>query len=279
MRKGKGFNRELRIGLSRTGVALLQSSGWLRRRTDLVADAALSEDDFTSTECLATRLSALIAEAKCSSLPATVILANDLVRLFMVTPPNNAMRLQDCRSAAEMRFRSLYGDTVADWQLQADWNNDEPFLACAIPNLLLTALTQLAKERDLTCIEIVPQFIAVWNRWRDGLNGNAWFGVANGNLLTLGAITAQRLSAVRTTAVPVDGWSEQNWLPDYLGRESLRLNLPMPQQLRICGDVPGHWTSQNFGSLACVRLDAAQRSLGNASASSTVMLAHSGAHQ
>lgn len=275
----KGFKRELRIGLSRTGVALLHTSGWLRRSTAFVAETSLSEDDFVSAEHLATRLSSLITEAKCSNLPTTVILADDLVRLFMVTPPDNATRLQDCRSAAEMRFRSLYGDTVADWQLQADWDNDQPFLACAMPNLLFTALTLLAKERGLTFIEIVPQFIVVWNRWRVGLDGSAWFGIAHGNSLTLGAITAQRLSAVRTTAVPVDGWREQNWLPDYLGREALRLNLPMPQQLQLCGDVPGHWTAQNLGSLACVRVDAAQRALATAPASGAVMLAYSGVRQ
>lgn len=272
MRKGfrtAGFGTALRIGLSRTGIALLRTSGWMRTRVDLLSDIALPEGEFVSPDRLAAGLSGLIAESKCSNLPATVILADELVRLFMVTPPRNATCLQDCRTAAEMRFRSLYGESAADWQLQADWDVGQPFLACALPNPLLDVLRQVANAHRLTLVEIVPQFIGAWNGWHKSLSGASWFGVAHENLLTLGVISERRLSAIRSTSVPADGWQDQHWLPEHLGREALRLNLTVPQQLQVCGQVPGQWTSQAIGSVTCVRLD-------GASASVRTTLAHSG---
>lgn len=275
----KDITSALRIGLSRTGVAVTHMHGWMRRHTELVTETSLSGDDFASAERLASRLGSVIADNQCSHLRVSLILADDLVRLFMVTPPGNASHLQDCRSAADMRFQSLYGDPPSEWRIQADWDADQPFLACAIPDYLLAAMQQVANEQHLTCIEIVPRFISAWNQWRNALVDTAWFAVAHNCQLTLGAIAARRLSAIRTVAIPDEAWRSPNWLPEHIAREALRLNLTSPQQLQLCGDVPGHWVEQAFGSVTCRRLDIAQRSGVTTSMSSTAVLAFSGVNQ
>lgn len=275
----KDITSALRIGLSRTGAALTLVRGWMRRRAELVAETSLSDRDFASAAHLATRLGRFIADHQCSHLRVSVILADELVRLFMVTPPGNATRLQDYRSAADMRFQSLYGEALSDWRIEADWDTEQPFLACATPDFLLGAVRQVANEQHLTCIEIVPRTISAWNQWRNALIDGAWFGVAHGNQLTIGVIAAQRLSAVRTVTIPADAWDTPAWLPEHLGREALRLNVALPQQLQICGDVPGHWAEKAFGPVTCRRLDLAQRSQLGASVSGAAVLAFSGVEQ
>lgn len=254
-----GLNKNLRIGVSSTGIALLQTSGWMRLRVTLLSESGMTAEQASTSDWLAARLGSMIAEAKCVSQTATVILADDLVRMFIVTPPQNAAHLQDCRAAAEMRFQALYGDSIADWQLEADWNAKRPFLACAIPCALLAALRTAASKRRLALIEIVPRFIAAWNRWHSTLRADKWFGVAYGDMLTLGVMDGQHLCAVRPTPVPAGGWDNGAWLSEHLAREALRLNLPAPKGIQLCGDLPGRWATHAFGTLTCERLDAAER--------------------
>ncbi|MDC6127613.1 Lrp/AsnC family transcriptional regulator, partial [Burkholderia gladioli] len=58
--------------------------------------------------------------------------ADELARYFIVTPADNSRRLQDLRAAAEVRLQMLYGDDPVRWQILADWQAAEPFLACAV---------------------------------------------------------------------------------------------------------------------------------------------------
>lgn len=252
------FSHSLRIGLSRTGITLLKTSGLLRSQTSVLANAALAEEASTAPERLGAQLHDMLVATNCARLATTIILSDDWVRLLMVTPPQNAGSVQDCRAAADMRFQALYGEPVSAWALEADWDARHAFLACAIPQPLLDMLRQTADMNRLTLISIAPQFVIMWNHWRRELQANAWFGVAQDDRLTLGAVDRQRLCAVRSVAVPHGAWQEKQWLPEHLVREALRLNLPVPSHIQLCGSVPGQWVTQTMGALTCTRLDAGQ---------------------
>ena len=178
-----GMKPSLRIGLSSSGIALLRTSGWLRTRSDLLSNIDLQAEESALPELLAARLCQMLTDTHCSHLPTTIVLAHELVRLFIVTPPHNTSCLQDCQAAAEMRFQALYGEPAAAWQLEAAWDARQPFVVCAVPRALLAALQQLAATHRLTLIEVVPQFIAAWSRWRSALKSDAWFGLAHANRL------------------------------------------------------------------------------------------------
>lgn len=274
-----GLNKHLRIGVSRTGIALLQTSGWMRSRATLLAECGMTAEQAASADWLAARLSGMIAEAKCVSQTVTVIVADDLVRMFMVNPPQNATRLQDCRAAAEMRFHTLYGDAVGGWQLEADWDAKRPFLACAIPCMLPAALRAAASERRLALVEIAPRFIAAWNRWHASLRPDKWFGAVHDGMLTLGVMDGRHLCAVRSTPIPAGSWDNGAWLPEHLAREALRLNLAAPKGMQLCGDIPGQWATQAFGTVTCERLDAAERKGNGVLPSALETLARTGVHQ
>lgn len=262
----KHFGDLLTIEVTATAIRLLHTRGWLRTHATILADQVLPQGATENLGLLTHRLRAILTGTQCSGFSTTIILPDMMARLFMVAPPLNSAKLQDYRAAAGLRFQELYGEPPTDWHLDADWNARQPFLACALPRTMLNELQQIAHDHRLTLIGIVPRFVDAWNRWHAKLNATAWFGVVQDNVLTLGVINRQRLDTVRTSAIPATGWDDEQWLPQYLGREALRLNLPMPDQIRLCGSIPGHWTTCTMGSLHCTRLDAGQRVLSNAGA-------------
>ncbi|MFC3110109.1 hypothetical protein ACFQAT_24690 [Undibacterium arcticum] len=255
MRNGVGFGKTLRIGVSRTSLTLLQSSGWLRRRDSVVSDLQLTTEETASSDQIAAHLDAMLTDGKCRDQAVTVILADDLVRYFMVTPPRNVKRLQDCRSAAAMRFQSLYGEPAVDWQMEADWALQKPFLSCALPHSLLSVLQQAADKHQLKLIAVLPQFVAAWNQWRSVIKPDAWFGVAHADSLTVAAIDRQGLRAVRTTALASEHRQDEHWLPAHVKREALRLNLAQPSRIQLCGVLAAHWSAHTASSPPCERLD------------------------
>ncbi|MBI1891577.1 MAG: hypothetical protein HYS18_13075 [Burkholderiales bacterium] len=243
------------LGIAPDGAALL------RAESGRAASTVLAEYQAESAQSLPALLDGLrtkLANAGVMRMPVTIILADQWTRMFMVTPPQNASSLDDCRAAAMRRFQDLYGESPNGWQMHADWDAQHPFLACAMPDSVLSSLKQLAAEFRWTLLTVVPQFIAAWNRWHKELDGNAWFGVALGNRLNLGVIEHGRLRAVNAIQVADGAWKDAQWLPAQMEREALRLSLASPQQMRVCGLLNGAPAGRAEITPTCQRLDAAQ---------------------
>jgi hypothetical protein len=263
----------LHIGLSKNAVGLLRTWNWPRRRSELLIERTL---DASSQQAIANGLRAALVDANCSRMTATVVLADDLTRLFMVTPPNNAERLRDCHAAAAMRFQSLYGEPPHDWKIDADWDARHPFLACAVSRSLLAALQQMSADSRLTLIGIVPQFIAAWNRWQRRKADGAWYGTMHGDTVTLGVIAAHRLTDIRRMTVPADAHHDEGWLSDQVTREALRLALPLPSRIHLAGSAPDRWFADSARTPVCARLEANLDVLAFAGESAGVALACTG---
>jgi hypothetical protein len=249
------FHGRLRITISRAKIDLHQEDGWLRKRRSLVAAPTLLADPTNAPERLAEQLHEALSRAGCSQRAAAIVLADDLVRLMMVTPPHNANRLQDCRAAAGFRFHNLYGQSLADWVLDADWDVQHPFLACAVPRSLLQAVHSVVQRHRFTVVETVPYFVHAWNRYRPALQTNAWIGVVSGGVLSLGAACGPRLCGVRVTGVPEAARQDTHWLSLQIHREALRLGFPQPTHVQLCGEVPDCWLGQAVGGITRTRLD------------------------
>jgi hypothetical protein len=263
----------LRIGLSKNAVGLLRTWNWPRRRSEMLIERTL---DANSQEAIAEGLRAALADAHCSHMNATVVLADDLTRLFMVTPPSNAERLRDCHAAVAMRFQSLYGEPPHDWKIDADWDARHPFLACAVSRALLAALQQISADSGLTLIGIVPQFIAAWNRWHRSVADGAWYGTMHGDTVTLGVIGGHRLTDIRRMTVPAQAHHDEGWLSDQVTREALRLALPVPSRICLAGSAPDRWFADRGRTPVCARLEANLDVLAFAGESADVALACTG---
>jgi hypothetical protein len=232
----KGFGQSLRIGVSPHGLALCTA-----RRG---AFAVVAEHSFGGVtpgfEGIAAGVRELLAGAGCAGWPATIILADELARLWQVVPPPASARMGDLEAAAALRFQTLYGEPAANWKIAAGWDAGRPFLAAAMPRQLLALLEELAREQRVDLVEIVPQFVAGWNRWCGALKPGAWYGLAQDRVLTLGAVENNVVVAVRTTSIP-DAATAQ-WLDEHVAREALRLNLPVPERIAVSGQAPHAWS-------------------------------------
>lgn len=266
----------LRIGLSKNGIALIRISGWPQRQSQILFDEALPNQDSLTPAKIAVQLSHLIKEANCVGLQTEVMVSDEWMRIFIVTPPKNCSRIEDCRAAVNMRFQSLYGEGVGEWFIEADLNPKLPFLACAMPKSLHSALLQVASEYRLTLISILPHFIATWNHWHRKLDSTSWFGIVHDTTLTLGIVDQKRLCGVRMVPLPSDPWSDPQWLPEHVLREALRLNVPAASSLQLCGAMPGEWTTKSFGSLHCLRLDGDKQAAARKGDSASLILANTG---
>jgi hypothetical protein len=248
------FTESLHLRLTHRSITLLKTSGWPRTITTVAGNARFSEGTLSNPDRFSKALAAVLEQAKCRGMATSVTLADELVRLFMVTPPQNIGRLADCHAAAAMRFQALYDQAPSAWKIDANWDVRHPFLACAMPVGLLSSLQEACVQHRLKLIEIQPQFVTAYNRCRKALGSEVWLGSVQGSALTLGAFDQQRLAAIRPLSLPASAWQDDEVLPNCLEREALRLGLSAPQQIQICGDFPGHWASRKIGSLLCVRL-------------------------
>ena len=132
------FGQSLRIGLAAHGVALVRT-GRMFGSEPLALDERHGE--LSAPDGIVNALRAVFADDLApAGWPVTVVLADDLVRLWQVPPPPGASRPGDLEAAAALRFQHLFGGGLADWRLSADWDAARPFLAAAAPANLLAQL-------------------------------------------------------------------------------------------------------------------------------------------
>lgn len=256
----KGFGLSLRIGIARDSVTVLRISRWHGPAVTVLAEQKFAAVDGYTPEQLSLRLQQSMQGIIASNLPTTIVLADDLVRLWQVTPPLGSTRIADIQAAAAMRFVSLFGEPIDDWKMSADWQVRKPFFAAAIPHALFSVLTQQAREHQWALVEIAPHFVLAWNRWNAKLKADAWFASINDEVLSVALLDGQRISAVRSILMPPDASHE--WLQAYLARLGLLLNVAIPTQLQICGKFNSSWNAQTAAAgLSCSRLDHARRGM------------------
>ena len=245
------FGESLRLGVAADGLALLRVSGWPRHRAEVLG---LQPVEAGAPDALANSLRALLAEASPRGWPLTVVLADDLVRLWQVAPPQGATRIGDLQAACALRHQHLFGAPPLEWRISADWDAARPFLAAAAPEALLALLETLAREHRFHLVEVAPQFVAAMNAWRRERRPGAWFGLVHGGVLSLAAYEGAALAAVRTAVIPPG--ADRDWLEAHVAREALRVGVGRPERLQLCGAAPAGWAS-SAGRLkfACILLE------------------------
>ncbi|KFI05604.1 hypothetical protein [Massilia sp. BSC265] len=245
------FGQSLRLGIAADGLALLRVRGWPRAGVEVLAQPAVEAG---APDALAAGLRALLAEIDPRGWPVGVVLADELVRLWQVPPPQGATRLGDLQAAAALRHQHLFGAPPVEWRISADWDAARPFLAAAAPEALLALLESLAREHRFHLVEVAPQFVAAMNAWRRQRRPGAWFGLVHGGVLSIAAYEGSVLAAVRTAVIPQG--ADRDWLEAHVAREALRVGVGRPERIQLCGAAPGGWAS-SAGRLkfACTLLE------------------------
>jgi len=78
----------------------------------------------------------------------------------------------------------------------------------------------------------------------------------------------------REVVLPGEVMLHQHLMPEILAREALRLNVPVPSEIRLCGQIPAHWVMQEIRNMTFVRLDRLR--LANVPLSADALLAFTG---
>ena len=243
------FGQSLSVGVTEGALALALTSRWGPSRVlDEVAFDGAHRDG------LASALARLLGSAH-ARWPVSFVVADDMARIWRVTPPAGAARMADLEAAAALRFQSLFGETPAGWSIRAGWDAAQPFMAAAMPHPLLAALTQAATGQRMPVIGIEPHVVVALNAARAALRNGAWFGLVHEGVITVGAPKDGRVDSVRAAAVPAGAGA--GWLATHVAREALLLGVPEPRMLVLAGPVPESWLGGSPG-LACA-LAAPQR--------------------
>jgi hypothetical protein len=253
----KRFGISLSVGVSRESLTAVRLSRWHGAPATVIAERALQAGQADDPVQLAAALRALLAGQDCAGLPLSVVLSDDLVRLWQVTPPQGASRMSDIEAACALRFQTLYGEPLSNWRLACAPDARSPFFAAAMPRAVYDTVAAFAEESAMPLVAMAPQFVTAFNRWRKELRADAWFALVHGGLLTLGAHDGQQMLAVRSMPMPADAGA--TWLRAQLEREALRLDLPCPQSVQGCGQLPQAWVDGD--DITVTRLDLARRGM------------------
>jgi len=232
------LGQSLRLGVAPDGLALVRTSIWPHERALLLGQVRFSA---MGIDAIGRELDALLAEHRGAGWPLRVVLSDELVRMWQVTPPPGAARIADLEAASALRYQALFGASPSGWLIRADWSATQPFLAAAMPQALLERLRQAAAGQGFRLVEVAPQFVAALNQHRAMRRPGAWFGLVHGGVLSVAAFDGDRLAAVRTAPIP-EG-ADRDWLEGHIAREALRVGLGRPERLQVSGPAPTAWAS------------------------------------
>jgi hypothetical protein len=181
-------------------------------------------------------VSTALAQAGKVSGNLQVSVSDDWVRYWMVTPPAGLGSLAELRALAANRFEQLFGAAADTWHIEADWSDDKPMLACALPKSLIKALGEMCSQNNCSLGSVVPEAVRLINRDAGSLGDDGWvcsFGTHSflALLRTEGRLVAAR--QFRFDLLPT--------LPEVLARletEALRMGVDMPKEIFFLGDAP-----------------------------------------
>jgi|SRR5579859_498407 len=231
----------LHLSLSKTRMHLAYTPHSWRPKAVALFDGVMDAAPDREPAALAAALAPVLDDRRYRGAALSVTFSDEWVRLFMVAPPKNTFRLQDVRTAAALRFHTLYGDDAAAWRITCDDAFDRQFLACAMPTVLFSSIENLAAAYGLRLVSLTPTFVATWNRVNRRL-GQAWFGIVHEETVVIGCVDAApkpQLSAVQRLRLPAED-ADGAWLADQLRGMALRHGLDSPKDLKLYGRyVPG----------------------------------------
>lgn len=101
----------------------------------------------------------------CTGVRASIVIADRMVRYFLVDRPQGARSPEEIELTAALRFEELFGVDAEHWQIQLDlhpWACN--FLACALQRTHMALLQELFTSLRIPLLHISPFGAAQWNR-------------------------------------------------------------------------------------------------------------------
>ena len=220
-----GAELALRGGLWRPRFQLLESVVWEAQASDAQRGAALD---------------ALLLRHAVAGSTLHVLVADVWTPTASVQPPANGATLEDLQAAVALRLRAVTDGTTG-WEAASEPRVSGRFVASALRSGLLDVLRKQCQRHGLHLVSVQPVFAAVWNHWHSALANGQWLGICSAGVLTLCVAPKLHMEQLRRLDFAAQDAENPRWPVDAAQRESLRLGLPVPATLALCGAVPLPW--------------------------------------
>lgn len=225
----------LRIGLE------LDRAAFVRVRTGRKPQANAHATISWALDPQAPDLKALVAklaEPEFKAPNVHIVLADALLRYFVVERPAGIKNHNELLDVIAGRFEEQFGLSAADWTISADLTPGSTFhLACASPKSLIDALKFACTSSRVKLRGVVPYMVSEFNSHRSALpKRDFWFAATTAHSVSLCYRGKRDWRIARYHALgapPVDQ------LPVIAAREALRDGLPDGTSIQ-CTGVIGH---------------------------------------
>jgi len=196
---------------------------------------SIESDSSASWEERLSKLPPLLSDIKAAKRSIDIVVPDLWVRSFVTTPASNATSFQDIQSISRLRFETLFDEPANAWQIEADWQIDNPFLCCAIPVAMKAAL--LKSFNAFTVNSILPHWLNTFNQHSDRMALNNWLVVRDQHFVSVIIFKNKRVENV------VQSYSvgeKVDALDLFIRQEAVRLNQVVPHQVYCAGEFAFH---------------------------------------
>lgn len=167
-----------------------------------------------------------------------VVLADHWVR-YAIVPWTAALNsAQERLGHARQILASIYGEGVAGWDVRiSEAPPSVSRVACAVPGELITAVSDICRERGGVLLSLQSQLVASYETWRHCLpQSNAWFVSIEAGTLAAARLARNGWDRVHVVRIGAD-WTRELKRLQTFGR----LASNAPEEGRVYVDAPCAW--------------------------------------
>lgn len=199
---------EIGVALFPERVLITRVGGvWTRRvRHQEVVELAPAAAGSTAWQSAVEALARKVMEGALAGANVTLVLSSHFVQYVLVPGGTLLHGEEEQRAFVRERLRSVLGAAVEGWALRlSETGSRRSRLACAVPQTLVEALTEVMAPLGRRFRSLQPHLMASFNRWRTRFGTQpCWFVAAEPGLACLALLDAGEWRSVRAVKVGSD---------------------------------------------------------------------------
>lgn len=240
------FRRDrLYIGLEPDRLTLVRMSGRLSRlpKPPILASAVLPLDESAAESTRSEALRKELGNPQWQGAESHLVLADRLIRYFLVKRPEGARNLEEVRLAAGLRYEDIFGVPADEWEIQLDLTPfASDYLGCALRKSFVADAVAACSEAKSPLVTLQPFAVSEFNRSGTQIGQqDGWFAVPGRHSLWLGQKKGCNWLAAHQQPMKGDVAGE---FPRILAQECLRA------PSTSCAELSQVWVSGFLGDAA-----------------------------
>lgn len=137
-----------------------------------IVNFQLAEDGYVDIPLIITKLTGLLSDLAILDGKLYILISSHFVRMSLLPPLAQALKPQEQHKRVQLHFERIYGGIAKKWEFSScSLRFQQPTLAAAIDNALLTGLQNMADVNGLNLVSVEPSLMFILNYWRNRLIG------------------------------------------------------------------------------------------------------------